>query len=89
MDAGGDISESAGKDVGIQSGKKMALSSGDDFAVAGQKKGVIEIKDQLTIKVGKATITLKKNGDITIEGKNINTKGSGNIVMKANKILEN
>ena len=50
---------------------------------------MIEIKDQLTIKVGKASITLKKNGDIIINGKNINTKGSGNIVMKAKKILEN
>ena len=50
---------------------------------------MIDIKDQLTIKVGKATITMKKNGDITINGKNINVKGSGNIVMKAKKILEN
>ncbi len=49
----------------------------------------IDIKDQLTIKVGKASITMKKNGDITINGKTINVKGSGNIVMKASKILEN
>lgn len=79
----------AGKDIDIQSGKKMSLTSGDDFSVSGDKKGVIEIKDQLTIKVGKASITLKKNGDITIDGKTINVKGSGNIVMKAKKILEN
>ena len=32
---------------------------------------------------------MKKNGDITINGKTINIKGSGNIVMKAKKILEN
>jgi type VI secretion system secreted protein VgrG len=67
----------------------MSMHSGDDFSVKGDKKGVIEIKDQLTIKVGKASITLKKNGDIIIDGKNINTKGSGNIVMKAKKIMEN
>jgi type VI secretion system secreted protein VgrG len=97
VNAGGNISESAGKnfscdakkDVGVKAGKKMVLSSGDDFGIAGKKKGVIEIKDQLTIKVGKASITLKKNGDITIDGKNINMKGSGNIIMKAKKILEN
>jgi len=97
VDAGSDISEKAGKnfsidagqDVTIKSGKKMFLAAGDDFGIKGDKNGVIEIKDQLTIKVGKASITLKKNGDITIEGKNINTKGSGNIVMKAKKILEN
>jgi type VI secretion system secreted protein VgrG len=32
---------------------------------------------------------MKKNGDIIIKGKNINTKGSGNIVMKGKKIIEN
>jgi len=89
VDAGDSISESAGKDVSIRSGKKMNLTAGDDFSVSGAKKGVIDIADQLTIKVGSASITLKKNGDITIDGKNINVKGSGNIVMKAKKILEN
>ena len=79
----------AGKDIDVESGKKMSLTSGDDFSIDGHKKGVIEIKDQLTIKVGSASITLKKNGDITIDGKTINVKGSGNIVMKAKKILEN
>lgn len=89
VNAGDSISESAGKDVSIQSGKQMSLTSGDNFSISGAKSGVIEIKDQLTIKVGKAVITLKKNGDITIDGKTINVKGSGNIVMKAKKILEN
>ena len=67
----------------------MSFKAGDDYSVKGDKNGVINIKDQLTIKVGKASITLKKNGDITINGKTINVKGSGNIVMKAQKILEN
>jgi type VI secretion system secreted protein VgrG len=89
VDAGGNISETAGKDVDIKSGKKMSLKAGDDYSVKGDKNGIIDIKDQLTIKVGKASITMKKNGDITISGKTINIKGSGNIVMKAKKILEN
>jgi len=89
VDAGGNISETAGKDVNVKSGKKMSLNSGDDFSIDGKKKGVIQMADQLTIKVGKATITMKKNGDITINGKNINIKGSGNITMKGKKILEN
>jgi type VI secretion system secreted protein VgrG len=67
----------------------MTLTAGDDFIVKGDKNGVIEIKDQLTIKVGKASITMKKNGDITIKGKTITTKGSGNVVIKGKKILEN
>ncbi len=87
--AGKDISSEAGKDINVKSGKKMSLNAGDDFGIKGDKKGVIEIKDQLTIKCGKATITLKKNGDISIKGKKINIKGSGDIVMKGSKILGN
>jgi type VI secretion system secreted protein VgrG len=89
VDAGKNISESAGKDVSITAGKKMSLSAGDDFSVSGQKKGVIDIADQLTIKVGKATITMKKNGDISLQGAKINIKGSGDVTIKGSKILEN
>jgi type VI secretion system secreted protein VgrG len=97
VNAGGNISESAGKnfsckagkDVSVSSGKNMSLSAGDDFAVAGKKKGVIDIKDELVIKCGKATITLKKNGDISINGKKIQIKGSGDVVIKGKKILQN
>ncbi len=87
--AGKNISSEAGKDISVKSGKTMMLNAGDDFGLKGDKKGVIEIKDQLQIKCGKAMITMKKNGDITIQGKKISVKGSGNIVMKAKKILEN
>lgn len=89
VDAGGNISESAGKDVSISSGKKMALTAGDDFAINGAKKGVIEIADELTIKVGKATISMKKNGDIAINGKKIVVKGSGDVIIKGSKVLVN
>lgn len=86
---GKDKSIDAGENVSVSSGEKMVFSAGDDFSVSGGKNGVIDIKDQLTIKCGQASITMKKNGDITIVGKTINIKGSGNIVMKGTKILEN
>ncbi len=97
VDAGGNVSESAGKDVSISSGKKMSLKSGDDFSIKGDKKGmidiaddfsikgskkgVIDIADELTIKVGKAIIKMKKNGDITINGKKIVIKGSSKVLI--------
>lgn len=81
VNVGGNISENAGKSYSLNAGKDVTLNAG--------AKGVIEIADQLTIKCGSASITMKKNGDISIQGKNINLKGSGNIVMKATKILEN
>lgn len=45
--------------------------------------------DQITLKTGSASIVMKKNGDITISGKNINVKGSGNVVVKGSKITNN
>ena len=87
--AGKDINAEAGKDISVKSGKLMKLNAGDDFTLKGEKKGVIEIKDELQIKCGKATITMKKNGDISINGKKIQIKGSGDVIIKGSKILEN
>ena len=53
------------------------------------KSIVIEADDEITLKTGKASITLKKSGDIAIKGSKINIKGSGNITIKGKKILEN
>lgn len=87
--AGLNYSGEATIDYSAQSGGKMSLESGGDFKLSGSKKGVIEIADELTIKCGQATISLKKNGDISINGKKINIKASGDMVMKGQKILEN
>ena len=89
VDAGGDITECATKNVGISAGESMTLTAGDD----------------ITIKNGKASIVLKKNGDIFVNGqliqvngkkninmdckKDMNMKATGNMVKKAKKILEN
>lgn len=79
-EVGGSRSVSVGKDYSETVTKSHSLKA---------KTVLIEADDQITLKTGSASITMKKNGDITIEGKNINVKGSGNIVMKATKILEN
>ena len=89
LNAGSNISHSAGDDVSVQAGKKMALTSGDDFSISGGKKGTITIADELTIKCGSASISMKKNGDITIKGKKISIDGSGDVVIKGKKILQN
>jgi type VI secretion system secreted protein VgrG len=46
---------------------------------------VIDVKNQITIRTGKSEIVMKKNGDITINGKNITVNGSGKIVLDAEK----
>jgi type VI secretion system secreted protein VgrG len=51
----------------------------------GEKKSVI-IGKELAIQVGDATITVKKNGDITVQGKKITVKGQGAIQVEGKKI---
>ena len=47
---------------------------------------MIDAGDQITLKTGKASIVMKKNGDIVIKGKKITTKGSGDVVIKGSKV---
>jgi type VI secretion system secreted protein VgrG len=68
----------------------------DDKLVVG-KSLVVSAADDIVLKAGDASITLKKNGDITIKGKNINVTGSGKIkanadgdmILKGSKIAQN
>ena len=78
---GGSQSTSVGKDRAVSIGKNDALTVG--------KKLTINAGDEIVIKTGSASITMKKNGDITIQGKQINIKGSGNVVIKGQKISQN
>ena len=73
MKIGGELSEDVGKDWKHKTGKKITVEAGDE----------------ITLKAGKAKIVMKKNGDITIEGKKILVKGSGDVVLKGKKITEN
>ena len=70
----------------MKSGKKMKVESGDNMVIVCKKKATINASDQLTVHVGKAKIILKKNGDISIDGKKINIKGSGPIKIKGSKV---
>lgn len=77
-------------------GNRSADVKGDDSLKVG-KNLVIDAADSVTIKTGSASITMKKDGTITIKGKDITVDGSGkinatasnNITMKGQKILQN
>ncbi|NVB38748.1 type VI secretion system tip protein VgrG [Pseudenhygromyxa sp. WMMC2535] len=93
----GSISHSAGKDLSQSAGANMSLSVGEELSVAatgqvsiaGKHKGVIEFEDELTLKVGKASITLKKNGQVVVEGATIDVKGKKSINLEARKVNQN
>jgi type VI secretion system secreted protein VgrG len=64
---GGDSSTQVGGSAAVAAGKSLSLTAGD----------------AIQLQTGKAGITLKKDGTITITGKDINLKASGKINIKA------
>ncbi|HEY4184307.1 MAG TPA: type VI secretion system tip protein TssI/VgrG [Polyangia bacterium] len=85
------------KDDSVTIGGKSTESIEKDANITVGAKMVIDVTDELTLKSGDASIILKKNGDITIKGKNItvdgsgkvNIKASGDVVIKGSKIAGN
>jgi len=63
--------------------KGRTTSVGEDDALKVGKNLVIDAGDSVTIKTGSASITMKKDGTITIKGKDITIEGSGKINVKA------
>jgi type VI secretion system secreted protein VgrG len=63
--------------------KARTTSVGEDDSLKVGKNLVIEAADSVTIKTGSASITMKKDGTITIKGKDITIEGSGKINVKA------
>lgn len=82
-------SESIADNMTVDIGKSLSVTVGKDSVQDVGKKLTINAGDQITLKTGSASLTMKKNGDITLKGKNINIKGSGNIVIKGSKVSTN
>ncbi|MCP5208598.1 MAG: type VI secretion system tip protein VgrG [Hahellaceae bacterium] len=78
-----DIAKDLNETVGGSHIEKIAK----DFAM--MAKAITLSADSFTIKVGKASLTMKKNGEITISGGKINVKGSGAVTVKGSKIDHN
>lgn len=80
---GGDHTVSVGKDEQASIGKSRSVDIGTDDALKVGKTLVIDVADKITIQTGSASITMKKDGTITIKGKDITLEGSGKINVKA------
>jgi type VI secretion system secreted protein VgrG len=83
-------------DTETVTGKRTVKITKEDILEIGKKLS-INVKDEISITTGDATISMKKNGDITIKGKNItidgsgkiNVKASGDVIIKGSKIAQN
>lgn len=88
---GGGLTVSVAKDNGNKIGggrvtevaKDEALKIAGAMAVDVGKALAITAADSITLTCGSAAITMKKDGTINIEGKDITIKGSGKINLKA------
>ena len=70
-------------------GSDASLSIGSNLNLNIAKASMIDAGDELVLNTGAALQTMKKNGDITIQGKNIIIKASRNLVLKGSNILQN
>ena len=67
--------------ISVGGARDQSIDGNDQLTVG--KKLQITATDEVVIKTGDASITMKKNGDIVISGKNITVKGSGKVNVKA------
>jgi type VI secretion system secreted protein VgrG len=82
---GGGRTESVAKDESITISGGRVVSVGKDDTLTVGKNLVITAADSITITTGSASISMQKDGTITISGKDITINGSGEIVGKASK----
>jgi type VI secretion system secreted protein VgrG len=81
--------ESIGQDQVQKIGRNMFQNAGLDVNIEAGKRTIISAGDQLILRTGQASIVLNKNGDITIQGKNIQIKGSADVIIKGSKVTTN
>src|SRR4051812_43612572 len=93
----GKRTDNVAKDEEVTVGKNRSVSVGENDLFKVGKKLTVQAGEQITIETGSASITLKKDGTITIKGKDItldgsgkiNVKASGDVVMKGSKVTQN
>jgi type VI secretion system secreted protein VgrG len=96
-DIGGKRATNIGKEETLNIGDKRSTQVGKDDQLQVGKKLVIDAGDQIVLKSGKGSITIKKDGSITIKGKDvkidasgkISGKASSDIVLKGSKVTAN
>ncbi len=84
---GANRTETVSKDEKVEIGGERTLSVAKDEKVSIGKKYVLTAGDEIVLKTGEASITMKKNGDIVIKGNNVSINASGKINAKASAAI--
>ena len=77
------ITTDGGRIIKVKKGQTHDV--GEDVWIKAGKSMMIEAADSIVIKCGSAAISMKKDGTINIEGKDITVNGSGKVNMKASR----
>lgn len=92
----GEHSEAISKNMTIVIDKDLSETVGGSYTETVVKDSMhtaktitFKAEKEIVLQTGSAKIVLKNNGDITISGKNISVKGSGNVVLKGSKVTAN
>jgi type VI secretion system secreted protein VgrG len=79
----GEQSLTVGKSLSVTIGDNRTTTIGKDDGLTVGKNLTINAADSITLKTGSASFTMKKDGTITLKGKDITIEGSGKINVKA------
>lgn len=80
-----DVSIGKNASLNVDESRTTSIKKNDELSVG--KKLVVTAEDEITLTAGDASIVMKKNGEITISGKDITVNGSGKITVKASSDL--
>jgi type VI secretion system secreted protein VgrG len=83
IEVGGNLNTNVAKDEAREVSGGRSTKVGKDDSLKIEKNLVIDAGESISIKTGDASITMKKDGTITIKGKDITIQGSGKINVKA------
>ncbi len=86
VSVGGNYDETVAQDKTVSITKKMTLTVSEDLAENIKKNRKADIGESLQINCGEVTITIKKDGSITVEGKDIKVKSGGTVEVEAKKL---
>jgi type VI secretion system secreted protein VgrG len=86
VNVGKTMGENVGGNRNATVGKNFSETVKEEYSLKA-KKIFLQADDTIVFKTGSSEITMKKNGDILISGKNVEVKGSGKIALKASSDL--
>jgi type VI secretion system secreted protein VgrG len=89
LTVGANSTERIEQDLSTTVGNNCKLGVDSNLSIAVNNKTMISSGDEISLICGAATIVLKSNGKILINGSDLSLLGSGNVVVKGQKIGNN